>query len=350
MQFRKRTAFAGFRRRIRGSETAAMTSSRQSGTNYGRRFMWLLLGIILVICFYTAGWFYAARTVVDQVQGAIVALNGDGRRASCEEPQARGYPFRIGIFCRSVMFEDAGKGVAFRAGELRSAAQVYQPWRIIGELDGPASLEAPGLNALSLGWSALRASARLASPLPERVSVEATDLAVQLDEQGETLQPLARSDSAELHLRPVGDDLDVAVRFAGLALDEGVVGAVPPLSGLIDFSLAGGALPGGSEGGLRGHSGVIRALAVSAENGAGVTVSGPVAVDEAGLIDAELSVSVREPAALAKILGDLAPHARREIELALSAMAGANARGLPLNIVRGEARLGFIPLGNIPPL
>jgi len=327
-----------------------MTSSRQSGTNYGRRFLWLLLGIILVICLYTAGWFYAARTVVEEVQTAIIALNGDGRRASCEEPQARGYPFRIGVFCRSVMFEDAGKGMAFRAGELRSAAQVYLPWRIVGELDGPARLEAPGLNALSLDWSALRASARLASPLPERVSVEATDLAIQLDEQGATAQSLARSDSAELHLRPVGDDLDIAVRFAGLTLDAALAGVVPPLSGLVDFSLADGALPGGFDGDIHGRSGVIRALTVSAENGAGVTVSGPVAVDKAGLIDAELAITVREPMALAKILGDLAPHARREIELALSAMAGANTTGLPLRIVKGQARLGFIPLGDIPPL
>ena len=327
-----------------------MTSSRQSGTNYGRRFLWLLVGIIAVIGLYTAGWFYAARTVVDEVQSAIVTLNGDGRRASCEEPLARGYPFRIGVFCRSVMFEDARHGVAFRAGALRSAAQVYQPWRIVGELDGPARLEAPGLNALSLDWSALRASTRLASPLPERLSVEATGLAMQLDEQGETPQSLARSQSAELHLRPVDDDLDIAVRFSELALDPSIIGTIPPLSGLVDFSLTDGALPGGLDGGIHGRSGTIRTLTISADTGAGVSVSGPIAVDEAGLIDAELAITVREPMALAKILGDLAPHARREIELALSAMAGTNATGLPLRIDKGRARLGFIPLGDIPPL
>lgn len=331
-----------------------MTSSRQSRTNYGRRFFWLALAVVLAGALYTAGWFYAARLVVEEVQGAVAALNGNGRRASCEEPQARGYPFRIGVFCRSVMFEDAREGVGFRARALRSAAQVYQPWRIVGELDGPARLEAPGLNALALDWSALRASVRLASPLPERTSFEATGLTVRLDEQTDAAPALASSDSVEVHMRPAGDDVDLAVRFAGLRLDEEVVGTaatVPPLSGLVDLSLAGGALPGGLDGSLRGRSGTVRTLTVSAEGGAGVTVSGPVSVDEAGLIDADLRVTVREPMALAKILGDLAPHARREIELALSAMAGTGqAPGLPLRIVKGEARLGFVPLGAIPPL
>ena len=60
---------------------------------------------------------------------------------------------------------------------------------------------------------------------------------------------------------------------------------------------------------------------------------------------------VREPMALAKILGDLAPHARREIELALSSIAAMDGNfGMPLRVVKGEASLGFITLGTIPPL
>lgn len=328
-----------------------MTSRRQSGTNYARRFLWLALAIVVAGAVYTAGWFYAAGVAVAKVEGAVAALNGQGRRASCEEPQARGYPFRIGIFCRSVMFEDARGGVGFRARAFRSAAQVYQPWRIVGELDGPARLEAPGLAALALDWSALRASARLSSPLPEGASVEATGLTVGLDEQDGPDRPLARSDSFEAHMRPTGDDVDIAVRFAGLALDEALTnaGPLPPLSGLVDLSLAGGALPGGLEGGPRGRSGIVRTLTVSTGGGAGVTVSGPVSADEAGLVDADLTVTLREPAELARILGDLAPHARREIELGLSALA-ASPQGMKLSIVRSEVRLGFLVVGSLPPL
>lgn len=330
-----------------------MTSSSQSRTNYGRRFFWFAVAIVVAAGLYTAGWFYAAGVVVDQAKAAVASLNGNGRRASCEEPAAGGYPFRIGLFCRSVMFEDAREGVVFQARAFRSAAQVYQPWRIVGELDGPARLATPGVSALALDWTSLRASVRLAEPLPERLSVEGSGVSVRIDEPGEAMPALLRADSVEAHLRPAGDDLDVALRFAGLSLDEGIAGtvALPPLSGLVDATLADAALPGGFEGDLRGRSGTLRNLTVSTEGGAGVTLSGPVSVDENGLVDAEFQVIVREPLALAKILGDLAPHARREIDLSASAIAamGGNA-GLPLRIVKGEASLGFIPLGTVPPL
>lgn len=332
-----------------------MTSSRQSRTNYGRRFRWMLVAIALGAGLYSAGWFYAAQRVTDEVKATIATLNGNGRRASCEEVETRGYPFRLGIFCRSVLFEDAARGVSFRAGPLRSAAQIYQPWRVIGELDGPARLEAPGLNALTLDWSALRGSARLASQLPERVSLEVSDLAIQLDEQGASARPLAQFDSAELHLRPAGNNFDIAVRFSELVLDSSLVSSMPPLSGLVDFSLTDGALPGRLNGDLRGQSGVIRTLTVSALDGAGLTLSGPVAIDDTGLIDAQLSITMREPMALARILGDLVPDRRREIELALSALAGtsgttdASGSSLPLRIAQGRVSLGFIPLGTIPP-
>lgn len=330
-----------------------MTSSSQSPVNYGRRFFWFAVAILAGIGLYSAGWFYAASLIEEKAGSAIASLNGNGRRANCEEPQARGYPFRIGLFCRSVMFEDARKGVSFQARELRSAAQVYQPWRVIAELDGPARLEAPGLNALALDWASLLASARLATPLPERLSVEGRDVRISLDEQSEALALLAEAENVEAHLRPMGEDLDLAVRFGGVkpsaAVTEGV--ALPPLSGLVDATLTGGALPGALDGTLRGRSGTIRSLTVSVGDGAGVTVSGPVAVDEAGLVDAEFQITVREPMALAKILGDLAPHARREIELAASSIEamGGNT-GMPLRIVKGEASLGFITLGSVPPL
>ena len=330
-----------------------MTSSGQSRRNYGRRFFWFAVAILAGIGLYSAGWFYAAGRLEDEVAGAVSRLNGSGKRVNCEEPQARGYPFRIGLFCRSVLYEDARRGLSAQARALRTAAQVYEPWRIVGELDGPARLEAPGLSALVLDWTNLRASARLARPLPQRLSLEAQDLNVRRDEQTETLPPLARVESVEAHMRPAGDDVDLAIRFAGLQPDAALTNGIslPPLSGLADLSLAGAALPGGLDGTLRGRSFTLRSLTVSAEDGAGVTVSGPVAVDAAGLVDAELRITVREPMALAKILGDLAPQARREIELSFSAIAamGGDA-GMPLRIVDGVASLGFITLGTIPPL
>lgn len=333
-----------------------MASSDKKRPNYTRRFIWLALAIVVVIAGYTAGWFYVAGMLVDRVNAEVAAINGDGRRASCENAEARGYPFRIGIFCRSVLYEDAPAGISMRAGAFRSAAQVYAPRHIIAELDGPARVQVPGVAALDIGWSVLRSSARLSEPLPERVSVEGRNVTVALDEPGPDLQPLGSAGLAELHMRPAGAGLDVAVRFVDLALEPELTGGVtlPPLDGLVDVSIADGvSLLRSDLDSLRGSgkSGTIRTFSLSLDEETGATVSGPVAIDENGLVDAELEVTLRNPQALAGILGDLMPEARREIELGLAGLAaGGDTATFPLRIAKGEISMGFLSLGTIPPI
>lgn len=322
-------------------------ASGDKRVNYSWRFFWFALAIVAAGCLYTAGWFYAADRLVERVDASVAVLNGGGRRANCEDTTARGFPFRIGVFCRSVMFMDAGGGFSFRAREFRSAAQVYQPNHVIGELDGPAALEAPGLSALELDWESMRASMRLASPLPDRLSVVGTKVAVRLDQAGDLSPPLGHAETAELHMRPAGEGIDVAARFSGLTLDANLVGtnAVPPLSGLADIFVQ------GRGPGLRGKSGTLRTVAVSLDEETGATVAGPFSVDADGLIDAQLKITLRNPEALGAILIELMPEARDEIELGLSALSAmGEAPTLPLRIEQSEMSLGFLSLGSIPPL
>jgi hypothetical protein len=331
-----------------------MTSSAERRPNYARRFVWLLVGIVVVIVGYTGAWHYAAGAIVDRFDAAIARANSDGRRANCENAEVRGYPFRIGVFCQSVLFEDARAGIGVRARALRSAAQVYAPQRVIAELDGPATIQVPGISAIDIGWSTLRASIKLATPLPERLSIEGSDVRVAFDEPGEAAPPLGRARSAEIHMRPAGNDLDLAARFTGLELEQSATGGgfVPPLSGVIDVSVKGGmALMLAGVDQLRGQSGTIRDLTVSLDAETGATVRGTASVDEAGLLDAELEITLRNPRALSRVLGDLLPESRQQIELGLSALgSGGNAATLPLRVIKGEVSLGFLSLGSIPPL
>lgn len=315
----------------------------------------MAVAIMLAVGLYTAGWFYAADLLVREVNAQVTTLNRDGRRASCENAEARGYPFRIGVFCRSVMFEDARGGIGFRARHFRSAAQVYAPHRVIGELDGPATLQAPGLNALDLDWESLRSSVRLASPLPERVSVEATGLSVRLDEPGDLSPLLGTAGVFELHMRPAGStDIDLAVRFSDLRLDAELTGieALAPLDGVADLLLSDGVNLLGSREGLRGRSATIRNATISLSGlEAGVSLTGPVSIGEDGLVNAELQVTVRNVAELAAVLIEIMPEARREIALAVAGLSAVGeAPTLPLRIVEGEVLLGFLSLGSIPPV
>lgn len=331
-----------------------MTSSTDRRPNYARRFFWLLAGIVVVVAGYTAAWHYAADYIVVRVKTVIASANTNGRRANCENAEVRGYPFRLGVFCQSVLFEDARAGLGVRARAFRSAAQVYAPTHIVAELDGPATIQAPGINAIDIGWSSLQASVRIATPLPERLSMEGRDLKFAFDEPGEVSPPLGRAKSAQFHARPNGGDLDVAVRFGELELERIVTGGalLPPLSGLVDISVRDGVrLMGSDVDTVRGRSGTIRDATVSVDNDTGATIRGPVSVDEAGLVDAELEITLRNPRALARVLGDLMPESRQQIELGLSALgSGGDAATLPLRIVKGDVSLGFLSLGSIPPL
>ena len=329
-----------------------MTSSMVRKPNYARRIIWLLIAVVAVIGLYSAAWHVAAQRLEQEVNAAIGTLNGNGRRASCENAEARGYPFRIGIFCRTVLYEDAGRGVALRARAFRSAAQVYNPFHVIGELDGQATLQVPGLNALDLDWTSLRASARLARPLPERVSLEASDLSVRLDEAGAVTPPIGTAELLELHFRPAGADADLAARFAGLRIAPDVAGAasLPVLQGLADLSIIDGAARP-AVGGLRGRAATLRSATVSIDDDTGVTVTGPISVGDDGLVDADLRVTVRNAARIGEILADLLPQMRQEIELSVSGLSAmGDTPTLPLRIVKGEVTLGFLALGSVPPL
>lgn len=330
------------------------SSDSQKPRRSGHRMIWLALAIAVMIAAYVAGWHYVAERVQAEVTGTIADVNQGGRRANCEQQDIRGFPFRMGVFCRSILYEDARAGIGFQARGFRSAAQVYAPQRIVAELDGPALVEFPGINALDVNWSSLRASARLAEPIPDLLSVEVLDLRADLDSDPTESAALVAMDSAEFHMRPNGPDLDLAVRFAGLRTDPSATGGnrLPPMRGLADLAIDGaaGGLPSVMNG-LRGVSGTLRTLTVTLADDGGARLSGPFEIGADGLIDARLDITVQNPAALAATLREVFPDFASQIQAAFTGLAAMGEEPtLPLVITRGNARLGFLALGEIPPL
>lgn len=338
-------------------EDSSMTANGEKRVNYSRRFVWFSIFIVAVIVLYSAAWHYASGRVGDGVRDYIASLNHNGQRASCEEPLVRGYPFRIGVFCRSVMFESPQAGVSFYAGGFRSAAQVYQPRHIVGELDGPATLHAPGISALELNWESMRSSIRIAEPLPERFSVESRNLKIHLDEPGDLAPLLAQAEVAEFHARPTAPDkaaVDLALRFSSLLLDANLVGSsdVPPLSGLVDVTLDSSETDQLSDQGARINTvTTIRNATIALDDQTSITLSGTATVDAHGLVDGQLELAVRNPQRLADVLSKIFPDMRQQIQTGFAGMAAmGQSTTLPLTISKGQVRLGFLPLGVIPAL
>lgn len=327
-----------------------MTASAQSAPSYSRRITWFAVFIAILFGAYSAGWYYLADRLVARANAEIAAANRDGVTVECDNPAARGYPFRLGIYCDRIAYANPAEALGVSAGNLRTAGQVYDPSHFVAELDGPAMVASPDTGPLKLDWEKLRASVRWARPLPERVSLESGNLAASRPEGS----PLATVSAFEAHMRPNGSDLDLASSFSGLLIDASLADerTLPAFSGTYDLTITDGVeLEGIQPQDLRGRSGIVRDASLNIGSKGGFTVKGTFSVSEDGLLDADLKLTVRDPQALSAVLAEIFPEKRRDIRNVSSALSFmGNDPTLPLSIERGEARLAFFRLGRVPPL
>lgn len=331
-----------------------MTSSQEPRPKSNRRFLWLALFIAVLFGGYSAGWFWFADRAGREVQERIAELNRNGVTVACANSEIKGFPFRIGLFCSRLEYENSAQRISVSAGNLRTAAQIYQPMHTVLEVDGPLRVTAPDLPQLQFDWDLFHASARIARPLPQRVSVEARKLTAQAAFSDGAPMPLFAAEDVQAHVRPNGNDVDLAGTFTGLVIDPQAVEGrkLPPLDGSTDATLNNGVslIEAGIQG-LRGQSGTIRSMTITSGGSAGAALSGPWSVGDDGLIDANLRVTIHNPKQLSEILSTVIPEQRPRIEAALSGLAMlGDAPTLPLRITKGRAVLGFIPLGLIPPV
>ena len=324
-------------------------------TSYSRRFMWLAVAIVVLVAGYSAVWFVLADKLSERTSAVISALNTKEVKAECGNMSVRGYPFRLGVYCDSIAYQAGGEDTLVATiGGLRTAAQVYDPLQIVGELDGPFRARLPGQPQIWLDWDNLRASARIAKPLPQRISAEARGLSAQTDPDDGPPVMLFSAGKAEMHLRPNGADIDLAGTISELQIDAETVGGrtIPVLAGSADATLANGVqFIEARQKSLRGQSGTIRELAISLDAETGITLAGTFSVGADGLLDADLTVALRNPKGAAAALAVAVPEFARQINSGIAGLALlGNAPSLPLKIVKGRAVLGFIPLGEIKPL
>lgn len=331
-----------------------MTSSDSPQSSpYGRRIVWLGAFSVFLIAAWTAFWLWAASELESRVQAGIAAMNADGR-VNCENLEVNGYPFRLGLNCSSLVVEKASEGFALSAGALRTAAQIYAPAHVVGELDGPLRLETPLLQPLGISYGNLRASVRLGLPAPSRISAEIRQMKAALRDGEDILS----AETAEVHARQDKGNLDLSTRFDGLVLAEILSGGrtMPVLSGEADGFVTGGAAwLAGPRRSLRGLKGQLRSLRLSPAPDGSVAAAGPWSVDAAGLLDADIQVTLNNPPVLSKILATAFPEDAQQIRdvfAALAAMTAPDKPGavIPLRVIKGEAFFGILPLGVVPPL
>ena len=335
-------------------------SSGKKPANRSRRFLWLVIGIVVVIAAYTGLWFYLAGQLETRSQFLLSDLRNQNVTADCRDMDVRGYPFRLGLFCSSVLAKDNVADTTVTAGSFRSAAQVYKPNHIVSELDGPVSVEAAVGLLADLNWETLRSSTVFNLSGLDRASLETRDLQAAVTLPGETDPVAVSAVSSELHARRNSADLDAVLRLNTASLVfGGVLDTSTTFDVQADVTLGDRAwLLSGSGGGAqqpwRNLSASLNNLNADLSNGAGLSIEGPFSINQDGYLTGKFNLEIRDMKAWQAFIGKLFPNMSEDIANAAGIAAGINGGGanlsLPINVDNGNVRIGFIQLGRIPPL
>ncbi|MEL7429498.1 MAG: DUF2125 domain-containing protein [Pseudomonadota bacterium] len=318
----------------------------------------ILFAIMVILAIgWSAAWFYIEDKAIEAADRTTERLAERGRIVDCSNRQTGGYPFRISFTCDGVSYQDQLSGLSVSAGKLRSAAQAYQPGKVVMELEGPAEVQTAGNGDISINWASMRASAGFGLEGRQRGSLVGTDIEIN------PLQDPSRITAAqvEYHDRRSGEnDLDLAV----VALDMKETG--PTTLGLIDFDLRSEAMIRNVHGEFsrgrslrdiirrQGAEGELQRFHIVLENGAEVKLSGPFQADRNGFVDATMSFEVKNLDALLRIISFLNPGHEKNIERAgqsIKLLAPADENGfhtVTLNIRKNVIALGLLPIGRLP--
>lgn len=320
-----------------------------------KRFVIVIILILVVVALWVAGWFYIAG----QVRAEIVRLaEADGvtqPRLVCEELSVGGLPFSFAPHCRGAHIVSGDLSIDLAS--LDGVALFYQPFHIQIFATGPAQIS----NAFSgasqeLRWSNLHASLRLKGGAIERFSVVADDLVYADTLIGETV--IGTSGHAEAHLIDAtppdappgsGQIYDAYAIFENVksdpyAITNGRATLDARLTGLPDPALWGDPQVLGFWQALGGRL-TLRGLEVDAD-GFSLSAEGQASLSQMGLVNANLEISSRGLAArVADLVGD---PSLAQIVLGSPGEDGVSHQSL--TITDGTVTVGILPVAVLPPL
>ena len=332
-----------------------------------RRIFYMVSAILLLVGASTLGWYFLAHQLGERVNLNTARLADQGKFIECDNQRVEGYPFRIGLFCDGISYEDRQNNSTFRAGQLRSAAQFYQPGFMIAELDGPGILDLPGPGKLELAWKLARSSSKISLDGIRRISLKLEELSVAAAAGNLKNTPDTDIKLLELHLRAAGDDVnssDVDLAFYGSEVQiQNISGGNLPLltikadGGIADLNTA---LKSGVDlsrwvksNGLYLQ---LRKLEINLVEGGAIKVWGPLQIGTNGLVSARLDVEVANIQALVSNftaqnpqLGEAANSLRQASAIFEQGTSDGKAH-IQIQISNGIIMAGIIPLGTLPRL
>jgi hypothetical protein len=330
-----------------------------------RRYTLLIIAIVLVIAGWSAAWFYGRSVLAGEIDRQIAALNAQDTEISCMDLAIAGFPFRYEVSCREVQSADRW-GSGGSVGGLMAVALIYNPWHVILEAQSPAAFTIP-VNGLrgEVTFDTARASVKFSEMSLGSLAavVEKPEAAVETAFSA----GLYAAETAEAHLRTMPDRPQVLEGFLTVAdlrlkslpeLQESI-----SLRGHVRIDGGSGLLAGADLYSLVQANGEVPLELVLLETALGesrVTANGGLVLSGDGTLSGSLKVDIGNAEMLLQTLKPLLPRDGRtysllenivkSLEPAAAEVDGVRTITLPVALDRGQIRVGFLPVGRIPPL
>jgi len=320
-----------------------------------KRFVYLGLGVLLVVLLWSGAWFYLAGQVREEVEKLASADGVASPRLTCDGLDVSGFPFRFDIACSKAQILSGDISAA--VPEIRTSALVYNPTHIVASARGPATIANAFTGAQnSLAWSALEGSLRLTDWRIGRLSIVGSNIVWSDTLVGETL--IAQSPHAELHLIDMPERFDPQARIAALAgyatakdlngpnfgVEAGNLAVEAEVTGIpADLALLGeaDALQRWQQAG--GEFNLVSLSGTDGENF--VSASGQLALNEAGQLNGRMKINSR---GIVERVQGMIPQQYQRLLLGEPAQDGSYSN--TITFAGGVVMAGLIPAGLIPPL
>ena len=192
-----------------------------------RRYLTMLVLVVLLIGGWSSFWFYATGKAETALDGWRAREAKAGHIYECGKQSFGGFPFRFELNCdaASALFQSNRPPVELKARGILVAAQIYQPDLLISEIHGPLTVASPGAApSLVVNWKLFQTSVRGTPSRPERVSLVLDKPVVDSVTSG-SAHTVLHAEHAEIHGRLLeGSATDHPVIEVGLRLR----GAIAP--------------------------------------------------------------------------------------------------------------------------
>ncbi|MEN0040585.1 MAG: DUF2125 domain-containing protein [Pseudomonadota bacterium] len=315
----------------------------------------LLAFVIFIVVGWSAGWFALSAYLGGVADDAISRLRAAGTDVTCGDRNTSGFPFSMQISCDDISVASPDLIAPVTTGPLAAGVGLTAPQRLRLDLTSPLTFAGGEMQfedakaQIDLRTDGGFDGANFVIPTPRLTVGALTAKAEQISGEAQGGEP----------------DLTVSINARDLQTDLPQIGTVPSASVSLFATLAEGyrdlvqrglswqqVLSDGAQLNLR-------SLELVTEGQGRLTVGGNIELRPDGLLNGPLRIAVSNPDALREWVRPLGPQAEQVVATLTQAMNGMGVmrdingrqmQALDVMIDNGSLRLGFIKIGDIPPL